>query len=78
MGQRVPELYDAVETGREKLSQRRVRAQRPQLVGVAQYGRAEAHRQRSDQNAIPRGTDEQLRSPAFRHRTDPAQMFGHL
>lgn len=77
-GQRVPELYDTVETGREKLCQRRVRAQSPQLVGVSHNGRAEAHRQRTDQNAISSGSDEQLRSAALRHGANAAQMFGHL
>lgn len=43
MRQRIPQLYDTVETSREKLGQRWMRTQRPQFVGVAQDGRAKAH-----------------------------------
>lgn len=77
-GQRVPKLYDAVETGREELSQRGMRTQGPQLVGMSHDGRAEAHRQRTDQNAISSGSDEQLRSAALRHGANATQMFSHL
>jgi len=78
MGQRIPELYDTVKTGREKLGQRRMRTQRPQFVGVAQDGRAKAHWKWTDQNTIASRPDEQLRSAAFGYSTNAAQMFRYL
>jgi len=77
-GQRVPELHDPIEPGGEELAKRRVWTQRPQFVGVTQHGRAEAHRQRTDQYTIASGSDEQLRPASFGHGTNAAQMFGHL
>lgn len=59
-GQGIPELYDTIEAGREKLSQSRMWTQRPQFIGMAQDGWAEAHGQGTDQNAIAGRSNEQL------------------
>lgn len=78
VAQAVPHLQQSVVPSGGELRQSRVGRESPNFLGVAQHGRVETHFHVADENAVSRRADQQLGSPSFRERSNPAKVILNL